>query len=134
MDSEEIVVIKGFVKAINKQDLAKMESLMTADHTYVDVDGTEASGKRDMVDGWRTFFQSFPDFHISIDHILQKESLLALFGRWTGTFAGKEGCQHGCEAGAPAAWRAEIAEGKVKVWQLYTDHTKTNTIIEAYAE
>jgi hypothetical protein len=86
-----------------------------------------------MVDGWRTFFQTFPVFHISIDHILQRGSLVALFGHWTGTFAGREGCQQGCEAGAPAAWRAETADGKVKVWQLYTDHTNTHTIIETYS-
>ena len=133
MDSEEIVVVKAFISAINAQDLGKMERLMTEDHTYIDVDGSETSGKRIMVEGWRTFFQTFPEFYISIDYILQRESLLALFGHWTGTYAGKDGCLRGCEAGAPAAWRAEIAGGKMKVWQLYTDHTKTHAIIEAYS-
>ena len=106
---------------------------MTPDHTFIDSEGTVTTGRDIMAEGWRHYFQMFPDFQISTDYIIQRESLVGVFGSWTGTFAGRDGCLPGCAAGGPAAWRAEVVDEQVKVWQIYTDHTKTHEIIDRFS-
>jgi uncharacterized protein (TIGR02246 family) len=127
---EERVAIR-FVEAINAWDADTLAALMTDDHTFVDSMGMVVSGKEVMRDGWKRYYEMFPDYRVVIEETLAAGKVIALFGSWAGTFAGRRGLRPENKVGGPAAWRATVERGKIKRWQVYADHTNTVKVIEA---
>lgn len=124
-------VAMSFVEAINAGDVDGLVALMTDDHTFVDSAGTVASGRDNMRTGWRQFYEMFPDYRIEIKEMLHHRATVALFGSWSGTFAGKDGPLPESKVGGPAAWKATVAGDKIRFWQVYVDHTRTMRVMEA---
>ena len=129
MESEELKVVRAFIEAINRRDLAGLAALMTEDHVFVDSEGTVASGREALVPGWRQYFEMFPDYRVEVESTFQQGSRLAAFGSWTATYAGKDGPVPENAVGGPAAWQAVVEGGRIKFWQVYADHTRTWQVI-----
>jgi predicted ester cyclase len=130
MDSNEIDVVKAFITAINKGNVSQLSSLMTEDHTFVDSCGRVESGRDNMTDGWNQYFRMFPDYRIEVQSMLQDRSLVAVFGFASGTYNGKRGLVPENRIEMPAAWKAVVENGKIKLWQVYTDWTEGCKIID----
>lgn len=131
MDSTEISVVKAFITAINKGDLVQLSHLMTEDHTFVDATGRIESGRENMTTGWEGYFRMFPDYEIKIESILGDQALVAVFGLASGTYKGQRGLVPENRIEMPAAWRAVVANGKIKLWQVYADWTEGWNVIKA---
>lgn len=120
MPASPLDVVSVFVNAINQEDLGAMRSLMTDDHTFTDALGRSFSGADPMIAGWKQFFDAFPGYTIQFDAALADGSRVALFGKASGMW--KDGDPLRRETWAvPAAWLAEIEEGKVKKWSVFCD-------------
>ena len=130
MDTKEISVFKSFVKAINQADISALEKLMTEDHTFVDSGGHTESGREKMTEGWKAYFQMFPDFKIEIDCIIQDKETIGAFGQATGTYNGKRGLVAENRITMPAAWKAAVEGEKIRYWQVYADWSEGTKIIE----
>jgi len=130
MQSSEIAVVRAFVAAINQGDTAKLSELMTEDHTFVDSAGTVDSDRDSMSKGWEEYFRMFPDYRVDVESILQDGDLVAAFGSAFGTYNGKRGLVPANRIEMPAAWRAIVENGKIKVWQVYADWTEGSRIID----
>ena len=129
MDSKEIAVVRAFVDAINAGDTSQLSNLMTEDHTFIDSGGGTHSGRDNMAKGWREYFHMFPDYKVQVETILQDGNLVAAFGSACGTYNGKRGLVPENRIEMPAAWRAIVEEGKVRVWQVYADWSEGGKII-----
>jgi ketosteroid isomerase-like protein len=129
MESKEISIVRGFIAAINQGNAAQLSNLMTEDHTFVDSQGTIDSGRENMMKGWKEYFRMFPDYKVEIQSILQDGNLVAAFGSASGTYNGRRGLVPENRIEMPAAWRAIVENGKIKVWQVYADWTKGYNII-----
>lgn len=130
MKMREIDVAKAFIKAINGADITRMSALMAADHTFIDSVGQVVSGREKMITGWKEYFRMFPDYKIEVDTIFQEGNLVAAFGSARGTFNGNRGLVKENLIRMPAAWKAEVVNGKIKLWQVYADWTEGTKIIE----
>jgi len=130
MDSNEIDVVKAFIAAINKGNVSQLTSLMTEDHTFVDSGGRVESGRDNMANGWSQYFRMFPDYKIDVQSILQDGSFVAVFGFASGTYNGKRGLVPENRIEMPAAWKAIVENGKIKLWQVYADWTEGSKIID----
>lgn len=130
MYSKEIAVVKDFIAAINQGNVSQLSSLMTEDHTFIDSGGKVASGRENMTAGWKGYFRMFPDYRIDIENILQDDNLVALFGSAFGTYNGNRGLVPENRIKMPAAWKAIVENGKIKVWQVYADWTEGWKIID----
>ena len=130
MNSKEVLVFKEFVNAINKADIEELNKLMSEDHTFIDAAGRIETGREKMIKGWRTYYEMFPDYRIEIEDIVQGEEIIGAFGTAVGTYNGKRGLVPQNIIKMPAAWRAIIQDGKVKLWQVYADWTDGMKIIE----
>lgn len=113
--------IYDFANAINQRDVDKICSLMTDDHTFVDAHGNEVIGREKMKAGWAGYFQWFPDYKIEITDLFSDGNTLAAFGFASGTYKGKTTASKKNYWRLPAAWKAIIADNKIKVWQVYAD-------------
>jgi ketosteroid isomerase-like protein len=130
LSSEEIFVFKAFVNAINQADITGLNRLMPEDHIFVDARGRTEEGREKMIKGWKTYFEMFPDYKIEIEDIIREKEIVGAFGTATGTYKGKRGLVPQNIIKMPAAWRAIIKDGKVKLWQVYADWTEGMKIIE----
>ena len=124
-------VVEDFITAINRQDLDALTSLMADDHVFVDAEGSVHEGRDVMAAGWRDYFDMFPDYQISPEHILADGGLVAVFGSTTGTYRAGGGTPEANRVGGPAAWRAVVEDGKIKTWQVYADYTHVWEVIGA---
>lgn len=121
MESDALNVAKAFIAAINRHSVSEIGELMSEDHTFIDSQGGAVVGREAMVAGWARYFALFPDYEISTEDILVDGGTVAIFGRATGTFNGKRGPVPENRIAMPAAWKAIIADGKIKLWQVYAD-------------
>ncbi len=130
MTSNEIDVVKAFIAAINRRDPSEISGLMTEDHTFVDSGGSIQSGRENMTAGWEEYFRMFPDYEIQVESILEDKALVAVFGSASGTYNGKRGLVPENRIEMPAAWKAIVENGKIKLWQVYADWTEGCRIID----
>lgn len=123
MDSKEILLVREFVEAINEGNPARLASLMSEDHVFVDSRGTTDCGRERLKKGWEEYFRMFPDYRVEVQNILQDGNLIAAFGSASGTYNGKRGLVPENRIEMPAAWKAIVENGEIKSWQVYADWT-----------
>ena len=128
--SHDADVVAAFIAAINRHDLAALGNLMSEDHAFIDPQGRRVSGRKEMIEGWKAYFAMFPDYEILVDTTLTENGTVAIFGSVSGTYNGKRGLISKNRITMPAAWKAAIADGKVKLWQVYCDWTEGMRTIE----
>jgi len=106
--------IADFAAAINSHDLEKIAALMSDDHTFIDAHGNKMAGKETMKEGWASYFGLFPDYYIEIEQIFSEGELGVAYG-YAGAGTGENAWK------IPAAWRAIVRDGKIRLWQVYAD-------------
>jgi ketosteroid isomerase-like protein len=128
--SPEVVAAHGFIAAINARDPRVMARLMTENHTFIDSVGTVVSGRDTMLASWQAYWTLLPDYRIRIDTVVREGRVVAIFGGWSATYAGRRGRVQANAVGGPAAWKAIVTGGRIEVWQVYADHTRTTAVMQ----
>lgn len=121
--------VKLFVEAINSGDADKMAELMTEDHTFIDGDGSEHSGRSQMHSGWKEHLALIPDFTITVEDSFSRGDTVILIGTVEGTFIDKGELRPENHWRVFAAWRVKVARDKVAVWQLFANQ---EPLVEIY--
>jgi uncharacterized protein len=106
------LVVLQFNDCINRQDLAGLGSLMTADHVFIDSSEEVYSGKELVLEGWADFFRRYSDYRNHFSLIQSGENQVAVMGFST--------CSHRPLAG-PALWAARVENDLVSGWRVYPD-------------
>lgn len=130
METKEIKIVQSFNNAINEGNIEQLSSLMTEDHTFIDATGSAHSGAREMTEGWKEFFRTFPDYKNNFEHIFQDGNLVVAVGTACGTYNGNRGLVPENRIEWTAAWKAIVENNKIKIWQVYADWTDAMKIIE----
>ena len=115
MTSKETVL--AFVDAINAQNVDQLGELMTDDHTFVDPHGNKVTGRKQMIAGWRGYFEWFPDYRIEVSDVFESESEFGIFGFAGGSFKGNVERKWRI----PAAWKIVVRDGRIALWQVVAD-------------
>jgi limonene-1,2-epoxide hydrolase len=130
MSSNDVNVVAAFIAAINRHALAAISDLMAENHAFVDSRDRIVSGREEMITAWKAYFCMFPDYEIRVESMLADNGIVAIFGSTSGTYNGKRGLVPENRIVMPAAWRACVEDGKVKLWQVYADWTEGMKTIE----
>jgi ketosteroid isomerase-like protein len=86
---------------------------MTDDHTFIDTDDDAFSGRDDVLNAWRGFFEAFPDYrNVWTDLTVKGETLIAV---------GHSTCATEPELDGPAIWTATVRADRVSLWRVYID-------------
>ena len=101
-----------FVEMINQGDSKALIKLQTEDFTLVDAEGGVFRGR----DGWEGYFADYPKYKILIQKVLTGGNGVAIIGKTTGSHVLPE-----IEEKETVLWTAEIRDGLVAEWRLYTD-------------
>ena len=132
MPDSPLDVVSAFVAAINEEDLGAMRAAMTDDHTFTDALGRSFTGAEEMIAGWRQFFDAYPGYTIDFEVAFADEFRVALFGKASGMWKVEDPLRRETWT-VPAAWLAEIENGKVKKWTVYCDTGWVKPRVEAAA-
>ena len=105
---EPCQVVERFVAAINEHDVTAICHLLTEDHILIDSGGQKVITWYVVRDAWAAYFDMMPDYHITVEQVLQDHNVVGLFGRASGTCAlnGQPRADNRWEI--PAAWRAVV--------------------------
>ena len=120
-------IILNFVKAINAHSPESIYELMHDEHNFIDAHGN-IMHKDIMKNGWIGYFSWFPDYKIEITDMFEYGNVYVLFGYASATFKGINREKNHWKL--PAAWKGEIMEDKVRLWQVYCDTKIPFDIIE----
>jgi len=115
-ESKNIEALKSvalkFVEAINNGDSKALIELQTEDFTLVDAEGGVFRGRS----GWEDYFSDYPKYRIHVQNVLTGGNGVAIIGKTTGSQVAPE-----IEEKETVLWTAEIRDGLVAEWRLYTD-------------
>jgi len=128
VDPERVAI--RFVNEINRHDVSALTSLMSPDFRFVDSLGQELRGAERMGAGWDAYFALFPDYQITIREHISSGQIVALFGTASGTLAKEGELPRGNHWTLPAAWRAVVRDGRVVEWQVYSDNTPVQRLLD----
>jgi ketosteroid isomerase-like protein len=125
-----IDIALDFVDAINSKNIERLAELMTDDHTFIDGDGSEYSGKVRMKAGWEEHLELIPDLTLSISEHYVENDIVVLLGWSSGTIVENGELKKENSWRVPCAWRVSVESGKVAVWQLYANQCALHEIYD----
>lgn len=129
MSRDPINVVHDFEQAINSRDPAAIVALLTPDSVFVDSMGAPVQTPDKLRAAWTAYFSMVPDYAISHDEILTHGDTVAVFGSARGTFSPDGHIRRENFWEPPAAWRARIRDGKIALWQVFTDNEPIRLIV-----
>ena len=115
-------IAAAFVARINSHDVDGLYELMTDDHVFLDALDGRGEGREAMRSGWKQYYSMVPDYWIKVDTMFEENGTVALFGRASGTYTGSIPKGQSGQWEIPAAWLAEIRDGRVAMWRVYADN------------
>ena len=71
-------VALAFVDAINEKDMQRLSDLLTANHKFIDGDGSEHVGKDQMKEGWTEHLKLIPDLTLTISRYFEENDTVVL--------------------------------------------------------
>lgn len=127
-DTNKAIVIR-FVKAINNHDVDEIINLMSEDHIFIDAIDNKTVGKKGMKEGWKGYYELFPNYQIEISDIIGNASTIGLFGYASATYKNLTNKLNSNFWRIPASWKAIVENNKIKHWQVYCDYSNLFDII-----
>jgi len=111
MDSSKLILIAlKFNEKINHRDLEGLAELMTDDHTFIDNSGDITKGKGVNKQGWRKFFEEYPDYRNIFTCVTVQSDVVVMVGYST--------CSHKRLDG-PNIWTAKVRSERISEWRVY---------------
>ncbi len=123
MKTKNIEIVLQFNDYINNQDVNGLGSLITDDHTFIDTSNNSFSGKEKVLDAWKGFFQQFPDYRNTFEHIKSREDLVLITGYSTSSEKQLEG---------PAIWTVKVTADRVAEWRVYDDTPENRKLLNIF--
>jgi ketosteroid isomerase-like protein len=105
--------VLAFNDAITRRDLASLSSLMTDDHAFIDAETNVFSGKDEVLNAWKGFFEAFPDYRNVWARVASADRLVIAMGRSV--------CASEPQLDGRAIWTAKTRGEQVSEWRVYED-------------
>jgi ketosteroid isomerase-like protein len=115
-------VAHAFVRAINRQDVEGLFTLMAPEHRFVDSLGNVVEGREKMRMGWSAYFKMVPDYSIAVEESFCDGPVTLMIGVAEGTYAPTGELKAKNRWKTPVALRAQIEDGLVAEWRVYADN------------
>ncbi len=128
MSNSELVL--KYIEHINDKELDEMYDLMSLNHSFIDSVGDTVLDRDNMKKAWEIYFRMFPDYKIIVEHMTEKDNIVGVFGKATGTYAVDGLLSPENNWMTLASWRAIVDDGKISLWQVYSDNSNVRKIMQ----
>jgi len=129
LSANPIDVVLRFEQLINERDPQAIADALTADSVLVDSMGSRLQGREKLRAGWGSYFKMVPDYSVSHDEIFGRGHTVAMFGTAQGTFSRDGTLRKEDFWQCTAAWRAQVKDGKIAVWQVFADNEPIRAVM-----
>jgi ketosteroid isomerase-like protein len=129
--AEEIV--RAFIRQINRHDVERLTSMMTARHALIDSLGNRLAGRDTLRAAWTAYLQMVPDYKITPKATFVKRNTVIVVGVASGSYVPSSTNRSVGSWRTPAAWRAVIKRGHVAEWQVYADNEPIRNLMRQAA-
>jgi limonene-1,2-epoxide hydrolase len=127
-------VLLDFINAINSANVDRIAQLSTDDHQFVNPQGNSITGKENIKQAWRAYFELFPDYKIEVNEILENDKLVCMLGYAGATYKNLHNAENSNYWRIPAAWAAIVKDNRIEHWQVYADNIIVLDIINRNKE
>ncbi len=111
MDSSELMlVVLRFNEKINQRNLEGLAELMADDYTFISNAGEVTKGKTVNKEGWREFFEEYPDYRNIFTSMTVQHDVVVIVGYSICSYKRLDG---------PNIWTAKVQNGRVSEWRVY---------------
>ncbi len=131
MSDSAISIAMEFVRAINRQNVDALASLMTLDHRFTDSLGNTVVSREAMRAGWAGYFGMVPDYSLAIEETYADGPGVVMLGVAQGTYRGKTGLLPENRWQTPIAIRAQIEYGFIAEWRVYADNEPLRALMRS---
>ena len=106
------------VQYINEGDLEGIASVTSDEYTFTDIPGRVYifRGKEAIKRSWEAYLSAFPNYRIHVHRVLKGGKGVAIIGRTTGSHV-----PPAIEDKSTVLWIAEVEDGLVPEWRIYSD-------------
>jgi limonene-1,2-epoxide hydrolase len=120
-ESSPSSVVVQFVEYINEANLSGIASLTAGEYTFTDVAGDVYifRGAEAVKRSWDEYLSAYPGYKIHVHRVLVGGNGVAIIGRTTGSHVAAE-----IEENETVLWIAEVQDGLVAEWRIYSDHER----------
>jgi ketosteroid isomerase-like protein len=122
-------VAHAFLRAINRQDVDALASLMPSGHRFIDSLGNVVVGQERARQGWAYYFSMVPDYTLAIEETYLGGPVVVMLGVAQGTYASDGQIHPENHWQTPVALRAQVEEGLVAEWRVYADNEPIRQIM-----
>lgn len=121
--------VRQLIDAINRQDVAGINALLSPDHQFIDGLGYRVAGRDLMAHAWEGYFKLVPDYRIAVEQVLVADETVVVLGTASGTYAHHGALPKENAWAVPSAWRATVHGDHVTEWQVYADNEPMRRIM-----
>jgi ketosteroid isomerase-like protein len=114
---DDLGAVQATIDAINGRDAVAVARTLAPQAVFVDAHGNRFQGRAVMREGWRLYYETFPDYRIEVDKLQQVHGGVLVLGHASGSFRGR--AERSWRI--PIAVRAETEDGLVALWQVFAD-------------
>jgi len=114
-------VVAAFIHAINAHDVSKIADMLTDGHIFIDAHENHFQGKEIMKDGWKMYFQNFPDYKIEASEFFENGNTVIVVGHASATIAEHGKINPNKHWKRPAVWKAIVSGPLIQHWQVFSD-------------
>jgi len=107
-------VFENFVMQINEHNAEGIANYLSDSHVYTDAQGKKLEGKDNVKAAWEKYFKMYLEYKITITDIMENGAVFMASGTVEFSIGSTV---------IPAAWKAEINNGKIDSWQMFADIT-----------
>ncbi len=119
MNKEALGTTLLFIESINRHDEEMLHNLLAQEHELVDPTGNLETDIESIENAWKTYLESYPDYHLYIRRIFQNGDIIYLVGHTTGSHLNLPDAEEFHSEGV--IWISQVKDGKVARWQLQND-------------
>jgi len=134
MNANPVDVVLEFEQRINSRNPAAIAGLLTPDSVFVDSLGSRVQGGEKLHAAWEGYFKMVPDYSVSHDEILSRGDTVVMLGSARGTFSPDGRIHKENFWTTTAAWRAQVRDGKIALWQVFSDNEPIRAIMRRSAK
>jgi ketosteroid isomerase-like protein len=113
-----IAAVMEFIGCVNRRDIDGLRARMTDGHTLHVFDEEPVSGREALVEAWRGYFASFPEYLIHPHEYVYANNGVAVLGHTTGSHLG---LPDDVEREQTVIWFARVESGRLRLWRLLED-------------
>lgn len=110
-----------FIEMLNQHQADSLSVMLHQDAEFIDTQNRHLTGNQRIAQGWKKYWEIFPDYHLEVENIWIESDSIAIFAMAKATYKNKKSESNENQWEIPMALQLHLINGKIKYWKMYGD-------------